>query len=316
MKTAFIFSGQGAQYPGMMKELYDSCSCVKEVYRIAEQTLGRDIRALSFEGTQEELNLTHNTQVCILAADLSSALTVSEYGVKADAAAGFSVGEYAALTFAGCISMEDAFRLVQLRADAMQAAVPVGEGAMAAFLRSDAETVEKLCREVRDEYVVPANYNSPTQTVVAGTRAGINAILKLADERELLTAELPVSAPFHCELMKPAAEIVKQKLNKITFKQGKLPVYMNADSRISESVNEIKENMYLQAFRPVLWKQTIERMYGDGIHVFVECEFGKSLSNMVKKTLKNVIVCNVETEKTLEHALHKVEKANESEKVR
>ena len=156
MKIAILFSGQGAQYPGMMKDIYDTELAVREVFDRADKTLERSISSLCFEGTQDELNLTHNTQPCMLAGDLAAALVLKAHGVEAEAVAGFSLGEYAALAYAGAISMDDVFRIIQVRADAMQEAVAPGEGGMAAFVGTAAEQVEEICAKVTKGYVVAA----------------------------------------------------------------------------------------------------------------------------------------------------------------
>ena len=206
-KTAFLFSGQGAQAPGMMKQYYDSVPTSRRVFDAADEALGRSISELCFEGSQEDLDLTHNTQPCVLAADLAAYEAARAAGLEPDGFAGFSLGEYAALVAAGCLKLEDAFPLVQLRADAMQEAVPVGEGAMAAVMKLPADDVESLCAEV-DGYVVCANYNSPAQTVVSGEAGAVDALVKLCKERKVRAMKLPVSAPFHCKLMEPAADDV------------------------------------------------------------------------------------------------------------
>lgn len=301
--TAVLFSGQGTQYPGMMEELYEEYESVKYIFKVAQKSLGRDIRELCFRGTQEELNRTHNTQVCMLAADLSAAAALRENSVNVDVCAGFSLGEYAALVYSGILALEEAFSLVQIRADAMQEAVPEGEGAMAAFLKVDAKIVEELCREIEEGYVVPSNYNSPAQTVVSGTATGVETAVRLASERGILTSMLPVSAPFHCELMKPAADVLKKELDRISISKGNIPVYMNVDGSRLNSEKQLKEKLYLQAFHPVLWEQSLNRMYADGVRVFIECGPGKALTGMTKKTLKGVTACRVEDRKTLESTL-------------
>ena len=174
MKIGFLFSGQGAQYPGMMKDLYDAEPSAKELFETADSVLGRKISELCFNGTQEELNLTHNTQPCMLAGDLAAAMVLQAHGINADAVAGFSLGEYAALAYARVISKEEAFRIIQIRADAMQKAVAPGEGAMAAFIGTTAEQVKDICSKVTKGYVAAANYNSPVQTVVSGSVAGVD----------------------------------------------------------------------------------------------------------------------------------------------
>ena len=204
MKTAFLFSGQGAQYPGMGKELYDSFDVAKEVFDTGTDVLGRSLTDICFEGNQDELNLTHNKQVCMLAVDLAAGYALKSLGIKADCVAGFSLGEYAALVFAGVMDIRDAFRIVQIRADAMQAAVSVGKGAMADLMVADGVEDDKICSMTKEGYVAPANYNSPVQTVISGDDIGVNAAIKLAEEQGYTAIKLSVSAPFHSKLIEPS----------------------------------------------------------------------------------------------------------------
>lgn len=303
MKTALLFSGQGAQYPGMLKDLYDTEPAVQEVFQYADKALGRSISALCFEGTQEELNLTHNTQPCMLAGDLAAAMALKSHGIEADAVAGFSLGEYAALAYASALQQEDAFRIIQIRADAMQEAVVPGAGAMAAFVGTTAEQVEGICRKVTSGYVVAANYNSPVQTVVSGTVAGVDEACALAEAEGLRTVKLAVSAPFHCTLMEPAAKKLEAEFGNLTFKDPAVPVYMNVDGKPISDGSRIPELLVKQAMSPVRWVDTLNNMQADGIDTFIECGAGKTLSGLVKKTLKNVKVLRVENQKTLQDTL-------------
>lgn len=305
LKIAFLFSGQGAQYPGMMKDLYKRLEAAREVFDKANASLCRDIGNLCFNGTQEELNLTHNTQPCVLAADIAAGKVLQSYGVQPDAVAGFSLGEYAALHFAGVIDLEEVFPLIQVRADAMQEAVPVGQGAMAALTGVSAKKVQELCLKVKDYYVVPANYNSPVQTVVSGTAAGVDELLTYAKAEKIRAMKLSVSAPFHCELMKPAAEKLKVALQKIKLKEAILPVYMNYTGEKNNDA-DVGTLLVNQAHHAVQWVNTLLNMQRDGIDTFIECGPGKTLSGLVKKTLKDVTVLRVENEKTLDDTLNKL----------
>lgn len=303
MKIGFLFSGQGAQYPGMMKELWDMEPMAREIFEIADRVLGRGISELCFEGSQEDLNLTRNTQPCLLAADLAAAMALKAHGVKAGALAGFSLGEYAALAYAGVISTEEAFRIIQLRADAMQEAVPLGEGAMAAFFCPDSEKVEKICGDVTEGYVAAANYNSPMQTVVSGTATGVDAACKAAKEEGILCVKLPVSAPFHCALMQPAAMKLKEAFADTSFSAPAIPVYMNVDGKEVKRGGKIPELLVRQAMSPVRWVDTIRNMNADGVDTFIECGAGKTLSSLVKQTVKGVHILRVENRKTLANTL-------------
>ena len=306
MKIAFLFSGQGAQYPGMMKDLCDTDEAARKVFEQADKALGRSISQVCFEGTQEDLNLTHNTQPCMLAGDLAAGMALRAKGIEPDAVAGFSLGEYAALAFAGAIPVEEAFRVVQIRADAMQEAVAPGEGAMAAFVGATAEQVEQLCAKVTKGYVVAANYNSPVQTVVSGTAAGVDEACELAEAEGFRSIKLAVSAPFHCALMEPAAMRLGEEFKSIPFADPSVPVYMNVDGKPITTAAPVADLLVKQAMNPVRWVQTLENMQAAGIDIFIECGPGKTLSGLVKKTLQGVKILRVENLKTLNNTLEEL----------
>ena len=267
----------------MMKDIAVESSEAKEVFDIADQTLGRKISELCFEGTQEELNLTHNTQPCVLAADLSAYKAITSAGIMPDTVAGFSLGEYAALVAGGVIDIKDVFQLIQKRADFMQEAVPVGKGAMAAVMKLTAKEVQALCDEV-DGYVIPANYNCPGQIVVSGEAEGIDRLCEIAKERKIRAMKLAVSAPFHCEMMSSAAEKLEEPLRETRFRVPTFPVYMNVDAEIETDPERIRKKLLLQAKSPVRWEQTLRNMVESGIDTFVELGPGKTLTGFVKKT--------------------------------
>lgn len=310
MKIAVLFSGQGAQYPGMMKDLYDTENSVKNVFDIADKALGREISNLCFEGTQEELNLTHNTQPCMLVSDLAAAMALKEHGIVADVVAGFSLGEYAALAYANAISLNDVFRLIQIRADAMQEAVAPGEGAMAAFVGTTSTQVEEICSKVTKGYVVAANYNSPVQTVVSGSAAGVDEACKLAEVAGLRCIRLAVSAPFHCALMTSAAKRLEEEFKSIAFNKPNVPVFMNFDGKPCEEGALISDLLVKQAMSPVRWVQTLKNMKDSGVDTFIECGPGKTLSGLVKKTIKGGKVYRVENIKTLNETLGALKNEN------
>ena len=286
LETAFLFSGQGAQTTGMMKDIYECSTAARFVFEKADETLGRSVSSLCFGGPQEELNLTHNTQPCVLAADLAAYAALTEE-IRPDAVAGFSLGEYGALVAAGCIELGDVFPVIQARADFMQEAVPVGDGAMAAIAGKTLEEVQAMCEAV-DGYVVPANINCPGQIVISGKTEAVQAVVDNARSKKIKAMILPVSAPFHCALMKPAAEKLEDKLSGINIQNPSIAVYMNVDGEKETLVSSIKEKLVLQAQSPVFWEKTLRNMYRDGIRVFVECGPGKTLSGFVKKTFKGL----------------------------
>ena len=306
MKIAFLFSGQGAQYPGMMHDLYQEESVVKDVFDKADTALGRSISDLCFNGTQEDLNLTHNTQPCVLAADLAVGELLRAKGIVPEAVAGFSLGEYAALTFAGVIPQDDVFSMVQVRADSMQEAVPAGQGAMAALIGKDSVQAAELCGLVKSGYVIPANYNSHVQTVISGESAAVDEAVSIAEERGITCMKLAVSAPFHCELMKPAADKLAELFKNKAFSNPVIPVYMNVDGMSVDEGDKVADLLVRQAMSPVQWVKTLQNMQEAGIDTFIECGPGRTLSGLVKKTLTGVNIYRVESLKTLNSTLEAV----------
>ena len=303
MKIAFMFSGQGAQFPGMMKDLYEAEPAARAVFDAADAALGRGISALCFEGAQEELNLTHNTQPCVLAADLAAAAALKAHGVEPEGAAGFSLGEYAALAYAGAIATADVFPMIQFRADSMQDAVAPGVGAMAAMLGGTPEQVEAVCAAVTDGYVVAANYNCPTQTVISGEAAAVEQAIALAREQRIRGKVLPVSAPFHCALMAPAAKKLEALFAEKAFAAPSMPVYMNVDGMPNADAAAIPALLVRQAMSPVRWVQTLRNMQADGFDTFVECGPGRTLSGLAAKTLEGATILRVGDCETLAQTL-------------
>lgn len=291
-KTAFLFSGQGAQTVGMMQDIWEHSEAAKKVFATAETVLQRHITSLCFEGPQEELNYTHNTQPCMLTAELAALAALKEQGIKSDVVAGFSLGEYAALVAAGVITLEDAFRIIQIRADAMQDACPVGKGAMAAITKQDAATVQALCDEA-DGYVVPVNYNCPGQIVVSGETEAVDHVCALAKERKIRAIKLPVSVPSHCALMVPAAEQLAETLKEVPFSTPQMPCYSDVDALPYRDDADIATQLCRQVQSPVLWEQLMRNMYADGVRTFVEIGPGSTLTSFVKKTLEDVEIFSV-----------------------
>ncbi len=308
MKIVFMYSGQGAQYPGMMSDICESYKTSENIFNIASSVLERDIKFLSFNGPAEELLLTHNTQPCMLAADLSAAEALKANGIQPDGVAGFSLGEYGALVEANVLQIEDAFRIIQKRADAMQEAVPVGQGKMAAIVGATSDKVETMCRQITDDYVIASNYNSPSQTVISGTASGVDKVLKIAEAENIRCIELPVSAPFHCKLMEPAAERVREAIKEFQVSKASIPIYMNTTAHPLKNEMALPDLLYKQAMSPVLWKQSLQNMYEDGYDTFIECGPGKTLYNLARETLDKdkVLVLRVSDCKTLDKAVRTI----------
>lgn len=303
MKIAFMFSGQGAQFPGMMRDLCEAENAAKAVFDAADAALGRGISSLCFEGTQDELNLTHNTQPCVLAADLAAAMALRAHGVEPEGAAGFSLGEYAALAYAGAVGMKDVFEIIQHRADAMQDAVAPGKGAMAAMMGGSPEKIEEICAAVTDGYVVAANYNSPAQTVISGESAAVDQAIALAREQRVKGKKLAVSAPFHCALMEPAAKRLEALFATRQFEAPSIPVYMNVDAKANTDAAAIPGMLVRQAMSPVRWMQTLLNMQADGFDTFIECGPGKTLAGLASRTLKDMTILRVGDAETLKETL-------------
>ena len=284
---AFVFPGQGSQSVGML-DAWGDHPAVREVLAEASQALGEDIGRLIRQGPKEALELTTNTQPVMLAAGMACYRAwQSETGLEPAVVAGHSLGEYTALVAAGALTLSQALPLVRLRAQAMQRAVPVGEGAMAAILGLDAAVVQTVCAEVQGrigQVVSAANFNDPRQTVISGAKAAVDAAceaLKAAGAKRALP--LAVSAPFHCALMKPAAEELRPVLADTAFAAPRIDVINNIDVQAPREPQAIRDALYRQAFGPVRWVETIQAMRARGVGAVIECGPGKVLSGMVKR---------------------------------
>jgi [acyl-carrier-protein] S-malonyltransferase len=311
MKTAFIFPGQGAQRVGMGKSLAEASPVAREIFEIADSALGISLSSLCFEGPEEELRLTANTQPAILATSIAALRAFEERGARADFVAGHSLGEYSALVAAGSLKFEDALRLVRTRGLFMQEAVPEGEGAMAALMGCDIETVHSVCGEAsRLGVCSPANINSPSQTVIAGNKLAIERAVELSKARGAKKAVmLIVSAPFHCELMKPAAARLEPVLEAVEFSDLSVPLVTNADAEMIRTGSEARHALLKQVASPVRWSESVKRLIDEGVTRFVEMGPGKVLSGLVKQTsrevkaLNEIKVLNIEDDQSLQATL-------------
>ena len=288
---AFIFPGQGSQSVGML-DAWGDHAVVRQTLQEASDALGEDLAQLIHEGPKEALALTTNTQPVMLVAGVAAyRVWMAEVGVAPQAVAGHSLGEYAALVAAGSLTLAQAAPLVRLRAQAMQDAVPVGVGAMAAILGMDALRVAALCAEVTQEFgaasaevVEAANFNDPSQTVISGSKAAVDRaceVLKANGAKRALI--LPVSAPFHSSLMLPAAQKLQQRLAEIEFAAPQIALINNIDVAVESDIARIRDALYRQAFGPVRWVETVQALKARGIAHLVECGPGKVLAGMVKR---------------------------------
>ncbi|MDP4118225.1 MAG: ACP S-malonyltransferase [Bacillota bacterium] len=293
-KIAFVFSGQGAQYPGMGKSLHDASDAAAEMYKYAD-SIREGTSAQSFEGTPEELKETKNTQPCLYLVDLCAALALNEKGIHADVVAGFSLGEIAALAYAGVYCAQKGFELVCRRGECMQKAAKQFDTAMAAVIKTDSRSVENLCAGIGEIY--PVNYNSPEQTVVAGTKEAIAKFKEKAAKLPCKVIDLAVGAAFHSPFMDGAAAEFAEEIDKTEFSCPQIPVYANL-SALPYGEN-IKETLKMQINHPVKWSDAVQNMINNGVDTFIEVGAGKTLSGLIKKISKDVLIYNVEDAETL-----------------
>ncbi|ETD72895.1 malonyl CoA-ACP transacylase [Pelistega indica] len=285
MKLAMVFPGQGSQAVGML-DAWKEVAVVQNIMQRASNALDQDLVNLIANGPAEQLNLTTNTQPVMLAASYAMYQAyIEQGGVIPSVVAGHSLGEYTALAAAGVISLEDAVKLVRIRANAMQDAVPVGAGSMAAILGLDDETVQKVCNEAAQGEVVEAvNFNAPAQVVIAGHKAAVERACELAKKEGAKRAlVLPVSAPFHSSLLKPAATILEKALNQLDLVSASIDIINNVDVETVTDSILIKDGLVRQAWHPVRWVETIQRMQKEGVTHIVECGPGKVLTGLVKR---------------------------------
>ena len=306
MKIAFIFPGQGSQYVGMAKEFSEYFDESKEVFENASSVLGYDLLQLCIHGPVEKLNLTENTQPAILAASIAMLRPLERRGLAATAAAGHSLGEYAAITAAGGFELRDAVALVQKRGRYMQEAVPAGAGLMAAILGMERQDVEKTCLDAsKNGIVAPANYNSPGQIVIAGEKKAVEKAMELARAAGAKKViPLSVSVPSHCIMMKQAGERLEQELIKVTISDLDYPIVNNADAKFIRNAAELRTSLIKQISSPLFWEDSIKNMVSDGYDTFIEIGPGKVLSGLVKRIAKDAKVLNVEDQKSMSDTLN------------
>jgi [acyl-carrier-protein] S-malonyltransferase len=302
---AFLFPGQGSQAVGMGKELAANYAVARQTFEEADAALGYALSALCFEGPEDQLKLTEITQPAILTTSVAALRVLAEKGIRADFAAGHSLGEYSAHVAAGTISFTDAVRTVRNRGKYMQEAVPVGQGAMAAILGMQLAALEEVCREAaQGESVAPANLNSPSQIVISGSAAAVQRAADLAKAKGAKRAiMLQVSAPFHCSLMQPAQDRLADDLRKLTFHDAQIPVVKNIDGQPTRSGADAREALIRQVTGAVQWVKSVETLRDSGVTTYVEVGPGKVLCGLTGQIQKGVSCANVEDEASLQKAL-------------
>lgn len=302
---AFLFPGQGSQAVGMGKDLYDKYPLARQTFEEADETLGYKLSQVCFEGPEDQLRLTEITQPAILTASVAALRVLQMRSPKPCFLAGHSLGEYSAHVAAGTISFADALRTVRQRGKYMQEAVPVGVGAMAAILGMEYDKVAAVCQDAaQGEVCSPANINSPEQIVISGNTAAVERAAKLADERGAKKAKLlPVSAPFHCSLMKPAQDRLEGDLNQIKMQPPVYPVACNVDADLVKDDLRARDTLVRQVTGSVKWDQCVRLLIAQGVQTFVEVGPGKVLWGLMRQIDRSKTALNVSDEATLKKAL-------------
>ena len=307
-KVAFVFPGQASQYPGMGKELAEIYPAAKKVFDEADDALGFSISKMCFEGSEEVLKQTANTQPAILTCSVATYGVLEEKGLAPDFVAGHSLGEYSALVANGGLKFADAVKLVRKRGMYMQDVVPAGKGAMAAIMGLSPAVVTDVCkRAAQGQVCSPANLNSPDQTVISGDADAVKRAVELASQAGAKRATiLPVSAPFHCALMLPAQEKLEKDLKKIEFGKLRVPLVTNVDADTIETGEQAREALVRQVSTAVRWEESVRLMIEEGVNTFVEVGPGKVLSGLLRQIERSVATLNVEDENSLAKTVEKI----------
>ncbi len=306
--VAFIFPGQASQYPGMGKELAEKYAGARAVFEEADNALGISVSKICFEGTEEELKLTANTQPAILAVSVAAYRVLTEKGVTADFVAGHSLGEYSALVAAGSLSFSDAVKLVRKRGTYMQEAVPAGQGSMAAIMGLSPTVVLDVCkRAAQGEVCSPANLNSSEQTVISGHVGAVKRAVEIASQSGAKRAVvLAVSAPFHSALMMPAQVKLEEDLAVTKFADLQMPLVTNVDADTIRKGEEAKSALARQVTMPVRWEESMRMLLDEGVTTFVEVGPGRVLTGLMRQIERSVTTLNVEDEKSLAATLDRI----------
>jgi [acyl-carrier-protein] S-malonyltransferase len=308
---AFLFPGQASQYCGMGRDLAEKFAEARAVFDEADAALGTSISKICFEGSEDDLKLTENTQPAILTVSVAAYRVLESKGIVPDCVAGHSLGEYSALVAAGGIDFADAVKLVRKRGRYMQQAVPAGEGAMAAILgMAPLEVAEITKKAAQGDVVSAANMNSPEQTVISGSAAAVRRAVEIASQEGAKRAViLPVSAPFHCALMAPAQARLEADLRATKFHALRFPLYTNVDADATTDGDEAREALIRQVCLPVRWLDSVHEMIDSGVHMFVEVGPGKVLGGLMRQIDRAVRVVGVEDAASLQAALDKIQQS-------
>lgn len=307
-KVAFVFPGQASQYSGMGKELAEKYPVARAVFDEADKALGFSVSKLCFEGTEDDLKLTANTQPAILTVSVAAGRVLAEKGIAPDFVAGHSLGEYSALVAAGSVKFADAVKLVHKRGTYMQEAVPAGQGAMAAIMGLSPAVVQDACKRAAEgEICSPANLNSPEQTVISGHAGAVKRAVEIASQlgakRSMV---LPVSAPFHSALMTPAQEKLEKDLNAAKFEDLQVPLVTNVDADSIRQGEEARSALIRQVTMPVRWEESMRMLLDEGVNTFVEVGPGRVLTGLMRQIERSVATLNVEDEKSLQATVEKI----------
>lgn len=301
MKIAFVFPGQGSQYVGMGREIYEAFDIARTTYQEASEVLQYNVADLSFRGPEEELNKTYRTQPCILTLSIAIHRILISKGINPSIVAGHSLGEYSALVAADVLLFSDALKITEKRGIFMQEAVPEGRGLMAAILGLERNKVNEICLSLKSGYAYPANYNCPGQIVISGEKDAVEEAINLCKEAGAKRAvPLTVSVPSHCKLMETASRQLSEILDKIKLKEPVINFISNKDANFLEDAEAIKKSLIKQLSRPVLWEDSVRLMKDSGVDTFIEVGPGKVLSGLIRRIVNDVKIFNVEDVKSIE----------------
>lgn len=315
MKIGFLFPGQGAQYIGMGKDLYNNYEIVKKTYKKIENITGANISKITFEGTEDELNQTKNTQICILSMSLAILELLKENNIKAEISAGLSLGEYTSLIYSKAISFEDGIKLVMNRGKYMQEYVPDGDWSMAAVIGLEEKQIEDVCSNVKNGFVKPVNFNCPGQIVISGEKTGVEEAAEIAKEFGAKKVRiLKTSGPFHTEKLRKASEELRKDLDSIEIHSFETKVVKNIDGELYSEKDNVKEILANHVINPVRFSNCLEMMLENGVDTFVEIGPGKTLSGFVKRlnTNKEIKTLNIDNMESLDNVIKLIKEGEKS----